>query len=378
MDYKRCWAEVDLAALSANYRQIRRFLSPDAKYLAVVKADGYGHGSAATAALLQREGADWFGVATLEEGLRLRVAGIHRPILILGYTDPGAAALLASNTLTQTLFSEEYALQLAEQAEKANCVIDCHVKIDTGMSRLGFDCEAESTVPVIKSLSQRGSLHLTGIFTHFAVADEDSDEARAFTEQQFRLFMQVCNRLKAEGVEIGLRHCCNSAATLLHPEYHLDLCRIGLVQYGLHVDPCMNDILSLQPVMSLYTVVTMVKEIAAGATVSYGRAYTAQTPRRIATVPIGYADGYPRALSNNASMLLHGKRAPVIGRVCMDQLMLDVTDIPEVKMGDIVTVAGKCGGEEVTFTELAERSGTINYELICGISKRVPRTLRGK
>lgn len=197
----------------------------------------------------------------------------------------------------------------------------------------------------------------------------------AFTERQFTLFMEVCNRLQADGVNVGLRHCCNSAGTLLHPEYHLDMCRLGLSQYGLDPDPCMKALLDVRPAMSLYTVVSMVKEIPAGATVSYGRQYTAPTPRRIATVAIGYADGYPRSLSNRAEMLLHGKRAPVIGRVCMDQLMLDVTDIPEARMGDIAVVAGSEGGERVTFDDMARWAGTINYEIICGISKRVPRVI---
>lgn len=375
MDYKRCWAAVDLAALSHNYHCIRRFLSPGCRYLAIVKADGYGHGAATVAGQLQKDGADWFGVATMEEALDLRRQGIYRPILVLGYTDPAAAPILASNTITQTLFSEEYALQLAAEAAKAGCVVDCHVKIDTGMSRLGFDAENENTVLMVEKLAQSGSLRITGIFTHFAVADEDTPVSRDFTRLQFERFMRVCNRLQADGVEVGLRHCCNSAGTLLHPDYHLDMCRLGLSQYGLDPDPCMKALLDVRPAMSLYTVVSMIKEIPAGATVSYGRQYTAPTPRRIATVAIGYADGYPRSLSNRAEMLLHGKRAPVIGRVCMDQLMLDVTDIPEARMGDIAVVAGSEGGESVTFDDMARWAGTINYEIICGISKRVPRVI---
>ena len=375
MDYKRCWASVDLAALSQNYRSIRRFLTPGCRYLAIVKADGYGHGAATVASLLQKEGADWFGVATMEEALKLRRQGIYRPILVLGYTDPAAASILASNTITQTLFSEEYALQLAQEAARAGCTVDCHVKIDTGMSRLGFEAENPGTVPLIEKLAAESRLRLTGIFTHFAVADEDTEVSREFTERQFTLFMQVCNRLQAAGVNVGLRHCCNSAGTLLHPDYHLDMCRIGLSQYGLDPDPCMKDLLQIRPAMSLYTVVSMVKEIPAGATVSYGRQYTAPSSRRIATVAIGYADGYPRALSNRAEMLLHGKRAPVVGRVCMDQLMLDVTDIPEARMGDIAVAAGCEGDESITFDDWARWAGTINYEVLCGISKRVPRLI---
>ena len=240
---------------------------------------------------------------------------------------------------------------------------------------MGFDAESDGTVPLVETLAQSGSLHITGIFTHFAVADEDTPISRDFTRLQFERFMRVCNRLQADGVEVGLRHCCNSAGTLLHPDYHLDMCRLGLSQYGLDPDPCMTALLEIRPAMSLYTVVSMVKEIPAGATVSYGRRYTAPTPRRIATVALGYADGYPRALSNRAEMLLHGRRAPVIGRVCMDQLMLDVTDIPEAKMGDIAVAAGADGAESVTFDDLARWADTVNYEIICGISKRVPRVI---
>lgn len=376
MDYKRCWAAVDLAALSHNYHCIRRFLSPGCRYLAIVKADGYGHGAATVAGQLQKDGADWFGVATMEEALDLRRQGIYRPILVLGYTDPAAAPILASNTITQTLFSEEYALQLAAEAAKAGCVVDCHVKIDTGMSRLGFDAENENTVLMVEKLAQSGSLHITGIFTHFAVADEDTPVSRDFTRLQFERFMRVCNRLQADGVNVGLRHCCNSAGTLLHPAYHLDMCRLGLSQYGLDPEPCMKALLDVRPAMSLYTVVSMVKEIPAGATVSYGRQYTAPTPRRIATVAIGYADGYPRSLSNRAEMLLHGKRAPVIGRVCMDQLMLDVTGIPNLSDGMQITIVGEENGKRITMDEIASMTDTVHYEIMCVIGKRVPRVYR--
>lgn len=378
MDYKRCWAEIDLDALSQNYHNIRGLLTPGCKYLAIVKADGYGHGAGTVAAHLQKEGADWFGVATLEEGLRLRKGGIIRPILVLGYTDPAAAPVLACNTITQTLFSEEYALQLAAEAKKTNCRVDCHVKIDTGMCRLGFEAEAPETVPVITALAKESNLHITGIFTHFSVADDSSENSKDFTHLQFIRFARVCNLLKDAGVDVGLRHCCNSAGSLLHPEYHLDMCRIGISQYGLDPDPCIKGVLPMHPAMSLYAVVTMVKEIAAGATVSYGRTYTAPSPRRVATVPIGYADGYSRALSNSAFMIIHGKKAPVIGRVCMDQLMVDVSDIPETRAGDRVTVVGTDGGCTVTFDDLAALIGTINYEVICGISKRVPRLIKGE
>ena len=376
MEYKRCWAEIDLGAISENYRKIRETITPGCKYLAVVKADGYGHGAPTVANLLQKEGADWFGVATLEEALRLRKSGIIRPILVLGYTDPAAAAVLSCNTITQTLLSEEYARELAAEAEKAGCTVDCHIKIDTGMCRLGFEAEGPDTVPEIVNLARCGSLNITGIFTHFSVADDLSETAREFTHLQFIRFARVCNLLKDAGVDVGIRHCCNSAATLLHPEYHLDMCRIGISQYGLDPDPCIRGRLPMKPVMSLYTVVTMVKDIPAGSTVSYGRTYTAPGLRSIATVAIGYADGYPRGLSDKAYMLLHGKKAPVIGRICMDQLMLDVTEIPEARAGDRVTVVGQDGELSVTFDDLAGWMNTINYEVVCGISKRIPRLVK--
>ena len=366
---------VDLGKIRQNYLLQKSLLPRKTEIMPVVKADAYGHGMVPVATALHSMGAKHFAVALAEEGVELREGGISGEILVLGPAMEEAAEECVRHDLTQTVFTPEMVEILEKEAEKQGRDALIHIKLDTGMSRLGFDAENENTVLMVEKLAQSGSLHITGIFTHFAVADEDTPVSRDFTRLQFERFMRVCNRLQADGVNVGLRHCCNSAGTLLHPAYHLDMCRLGLSQYGLDPDPCMKALLDVRPAMSLYTVVSMVKEIPAGATVSYGRQYTAPTPRRIATVAIGYADGYPRSLSNRAEMLLHGKRAPVIGRVCMDQLMLDVTDIPEARMGDIAVVAGSEGGESVTFDDMARWAGTINYEIICGISKRVPRVI---
>ena len=369
----RAWAEIDLSALEHNVRTVQAMLPKQTAYMAVVKANAYGHGDKAICQKLWELGVRWFAVSNLEEALSVRKYCPYGEIFILGYTPPEFAPELARNNIIQGVLSLSYAQQLQSFAHQP---VRCHIKLDTGMGRIGFRSDSpEDCARALLPLFDLEKLSIEGIYTHFAVADEDTAVSMAFTERQFTLFMGVCNRLQADGVNVGLRHCCNSAGTLLHPAYHLDMCRLGLSQYGLDPDPCMKALLDVRPAMSLYTVVSMVKEIPAGATVSYGRQYTAPTPRRIATVAIGYADGYPRSMSNRAEMLLHGKRAPVIGRVCMDQLMLDVTDIPEACMGDIAVVAGSEGGESVTFDDMARWAGTINYEIICGISKRVPRVI---
>ena len=367
MDYKRCWAAVDLAALSHNYHCIRRFLSPGCRYLAIVKADGYGHGAATVAGQLQKDGADWFGVATMEEALDLRRQGIYRPILVLGYTDPAAAPLLASNTITQTLFSEEYALQLAAEAAKAGCVVDCHVKIDTGMSRLGFDAENENTVLMVEKLAQSGSLHITGIFTHFAVSDEEDRESRAYTREQFDLFTAVIAKAEEKlGRKFALRHCANTGAVAYWPEMMLDMVRPGLLLYG-YGDGARR--LGLRPVMRLMTSVSTIKVYEPGTSVSYGRIFKTERTTRMGVVPYGYADGFFRCLSNRCSLMTAYGPAPQRGRICMDMCMIDLTDLPEVDVGDEIEIFGP----ENPVERLADLAGTIPYELTCAVSKRVPR-----
>lgn len=376
---ERCWAEVDLGALRRNYRQLRQRLSPGEKYLAVVKADAYGHGAVPVARVLQEEGADWFGVASLEEGEELRQGGITRPVLIFGYTPPQYAGRLAEEELTQGVFSTDYAAALGKAAIAGHHEVEFHLMVDTGMGRLGLRPREEGSLREAWDILTIPGLRCTGAFTHFAVADELGEEAETFTGEQLERFTAFCHRLGEAGLEPELLHCANSAATLLREESRLGMCRFGIVNYGLAPSgelaghPAMP---ALEPVMSLRATVAMVKEARAGDTLSYGRLYTAPGPRTIATVAIGYADGYPRCMWQGGRVLVKGRWAPIAGRVCMDQLMVDVTGIPGVVPGDTVTLAGRDGENIITWDEIGEKSGTVSYERICGIGRRVPRVYK--
>ena len=370
---KRTWAEIHLDRLQGNFQAIQASLAPGSQAMAVVKADGYGHGAAAAAKALREAGAAWFGVSNLEEAVQLRRAGIDGDILILSFTPPEEAGRLAEFAVTQTVLSRPYAEELDAAAQAAGVRVRVHLKVDTGMSRVGFLYHREGDEAVLDDMAAACRLpHLTaeGIFTHFASADEEEDGG--FTRRQFALFMDAVRRLEERGVSFALRHCCNSAATLRYPEMHLDMVRPGIILYGLSPAPWMEGMLPLDPVMELKTTVSMIKDLPADTPVSYGRIYTTGEYRRVATVPIGYADGYPRVLSNRADMLLAGRRVRVVGRVCMDQCMLDVTGL-DVRESMVATVFGRDGEAFLPVEELADHMGTINYEVVCQISKRVPR-----
>ena len=370
---KRTWAEIHLDRLQGNFQAIQASLAPGSQAMAVVKADGYGHGAAAAAKALREAGAAWFGVSNLEEAVQLRRAGIDGDILILSFTPPEEAGRLAEFAVTQTVLSRPYAEELDAAAQAAGVRVRVHLKVDTGMSRVGFLYHREGDEAVLDDMAAACRLpHLTaeGIFTHFASADEEEDGG--FTRRQFALFMDAVRRLEERGVSFALRHCCNSAATLRYPEMHLDMVRPGIILYGLSPAPWMEGMLPLDPVMELKTTVSMIKDLPAYTPVSYGRIYTTGEARRVATVPIGYADGYPRVLSNRADMLLAGRRVRVVGRVCMDQCMLDVTGL-DVRESMVATVFGRDGEAFLPVEELADHMGTINYEVVCQISKRVPR-----
>ena len=370
---KRTWAEIHLDRLQGNFQAIQASLAPGSQAMAVVKADGYGHGAAAAAKALREAGAAWFGVSNLEEAVQLRRAGIDGDILILSFTPPEEAGRLAEFAVTQTVLSRPYAEELDAAAQAAGVRVRVHLKVDTGMSRVGFLYHREGDEAVLDDMAAACRLpHLTaeGIFTHFASADEEEDGG--FTRRQFALFMDAVRRLEERGVSFALRHCCNSAATLRYPEMHLDMVRPGIILYGLSPAPWMEGMLPLDPVMELKTTVSMIKDLPADTPVSYGRIYTTGEARRVATVPIGYADGYPRVLSNRADMLLAGRRVRVVGRVCMDQCMLDVTGL-DVRESLVATVFGRDGEAFLPVEELADHMGTINYEVVCQISKRVPR-----
>lgn len=377
---KHCWAEIDLDALRHNFAYIRQAVG--GPVCAVVKADAYGHGDVATAKTIQQAGVAGFAVSSLGEGHHLRHHGITIPILILGYADPAHAATLAEDDIATACFSTEYAQALSAAAVQAGVRVKVHIKIDTGMGRIGFAVRSgfEETIREVEALYALPGLAICGIFQHFAVADSDAPDDLAYTEEQYDLFTRVVDRLQADGYATGTVHCANSAAQLRHPEWRRDMTRAGIILYGLDPSPEVH-FDGLRPTMTLKSVVTFVKDLLPGESVSYGRTYTANTPRKVATICVGYADGYPRALSgsngnpNAGVMSIRGKPAPIIGRVCMDQTLVDVTDIPDVKMNDEVTVFGPenaaIGAD--TADSIAAKTGTINYEIICGISRRVPR-----
>ena len=370
---KHCWAEIDLDALAANYRHIRRHAG--GPVCGVIKADGYGHGALAVADTLRAAGCAAFAVSCLSEARQLRDHGIAGPILILGYTDPAFADELAALDITQTLFSAEYGAALSAAASAANCTVACHLKADTGMGRIGFALRSdfEASVREMEACFSLPGIRVAVIFQHFAAADSTRPEDIAYTQNQHALFVRAVDRLRADGFDPGVTHCANSAAQLLHPEWRCDLVRAGIILYGLAPSGQVGSP-ALRPAMRLKAVVTHVKQLLPGQSVSYGRAFTARQPMRVATISVGYADGYPRRLSNLGAMTIRGKAAPVLGRVCMDQTIVDVTDIPGVQPGDEVLVfgPGAAPGADTADT-VAEKTGTINYEIICGISRRVPR-----
>lgn len=372
---RRTWAQINLDAIDNNISQIKSIMSPSAKLCATVKADCYGHGYEYTVKEMSQAGADWFAVSNLAEALQIRRAGIDKPVLILGYTPPDKARDLALNDISQSVYCTEYACALSENAVRAGVKINAHIKIDTGMSRIGFlyhdSVDDYPTVDEIESVCSLPGLSPEGIFTHFSSAD--CEDGELFTRLQYDLFLSMINRLEGRGVYFPLRHCSNSAAILRFPEMNLDMVRAGIILYGLYPSDKVEKRISLLPVMELKTVISMVKEIPEDTPVSYARTFSSDRKMKIATVPIGYADGYPRLLSNNMYMLVNGKKAPVVGNVCMDQTMLDVTGIDGIAEGRQVTVFGSDKGVSLSVDTLAQKAGLINYEIICSLSRRVPR-----
>lgn len=371
----RTWAEIDLDVIAANYRYIKS--GTDAKVCCVIKADAYSHGDVYLARKYQQLGAEYFAVSNIEEALRLRAAGISTPVLILGYTPAENAQILAENEITQCVYSTDYAKMLSEKAQAFSCDIRVHIKVDTGMSRLGFcyqDMDRDTgAVDEIAAVCALPGLVHEGIFTHFAVSDE-GERGEAFTRKQMQCFTDLVEKLKTRGIEFAIKHCANSAATLDFSDSHFDMLRAGIILYGLTPSGVMRNKGDFKPALSLKSVVSNVKIIHKGTTVSYGRTFTADRDMYIATVPIGYADGYSRHLSEaGACLLLRGKRCPIVGRVCMDQLMIDLGEMDDVQIGEVVTVIGTDGNESVTADELAALDGTINYEVLCSIGTRVPR-----
>ncbi len=373
MDFlHRTWAEIDTKALVHNLNIFKAKLGTK-KLMAVVKANAYGHSAKDLCPILDQNGADWFAVSNIDEAIALREIDIKKPILILGYTPVDMVRELVENDISQCVYSTEYAEKLSSLAVFYGVKVKVHVKLDTGMSRLGFNCKDETLCELDAALkaAKMPNLICEGVFTHFAVADRNQQQEDGFTDKQYSLFIKATNRFKQEGFKTTLYHCCNSAGTILDNDKHLDMGRIGISLYGLSPSSDLELKDDLIPVLTVKSVVSLVKEIRPGDTVSYGRTFKCEKPMKIATVTAGYADGYPRLLSNQGYVYINGYKANIVGRVCMDQMCVDVTEIPNVKMGDEVLLFGK----DLKVDALADLCGTINYEIICGISPRVPRVI---
>ena len=372
---RRTWAQINLDAIENNIFQIKSLLKPGCLLCATVKADCYGHGYAFTTSAMSEAGADWFSVSNLAEALQLRRSGITKPVLILGYTPAENVKELVYNDISQAVYSAEYAKSLSYFAKKENVTVNAHIKIDTGMSRIGFryqdSVEDAAVIDEIAEICTLDGINPEGIFTHFACADAADGEL--FTRLQYELFCTCVDSLKQLGIEFSIRHCSNSAAILNYPEMNFDMVRAGLILYGHYPSPYTRRPIKLLPVMELKAVVSMIKKVPAGTPFSYGCTAVSDKDRVVATVPIGYADGYPRRASNKMYMLVNGQRAPILGNVCMDQTIIDVTDIPSAVAGTQITVFGSDKGAYLDVGEIADSAGMINYEILCALSRRVPR-----
>lgn len=373
MEYKlnRAWAEIDLDAIAHNVLEIRRVIGKKVEMMGVIKADAYGHGVSEVVRTLLDNGVSRLAVSMLDEAIQIRKMGIRVPILIFGYTDSSRAEEVILHDITQAVFSREMAQVLSKAAVKLGKTARVHIKLDTGMTRVGFMPDHRAIENILE-IQRLPGLMIEGLFTHFASADE---EKRDYTIMQFERFMNVCRELDKLGVHIPLRHVCNSAGIMQYPQMHLDMVRPGIILYGLYPSQEVDrEKISLKPAMSLKANVILVKDVEPGICISYGRTFRTSRPSKIATVPVGYADGYTRLLSNKGRMLVNGEYAPVVGRVCMDQCMIDVTDLKhEVHVGDEVVIFGNQNGECISADEIAADIGTIGYEVICNISKRIPR-----
>lgn len=369
-NYYRVQANVDLDAIRHNITQIKGRLNKDTKLMVIVKADAYGHGAVPVAKALDEDGIDAYGVAIIEEAVELREAGIEKPILVLGYTPKEQYGLVISFGITQTVFQYEMAEALSQEAVEQGKTAKIHIKIDTGMSRIGYPDTKES-VREIKKMAALPGIEVEGLFSHFARADEQD---KSSTVEQLKRFQDFYEMLKKENINIPIRHITNSAGIIDLPDSDLNMVRCGISAYGIYPSDEVNKKeLSLIPAMELKTHVVYVKDVDAGVGVSYGAIYVTKNRTKIATIPVGYADGYSRNLSNCGKVIIHGKYAPIIGRICMDQFMVDVTKIKDVKQGDAVTLLGRDRDSYISVEELSVWSHSFPYELVCTVGKRIPR-----
>lgn len=369
--YSRVYAKIDLDAIASNMERMKSNLKPNTKIIAVIKADGYGHGAVQIAQMLENVDYIWgYAVATLDEAVVLKTEGMKKPILVLGCVFPDQYMEMLKYDIRMNVYTEEMAEAISQMAAREGMTAYMHIKLDTGMARLGFDTSEES-VDAIHRISAMKNVCMEGIFTHFAKADEAD---KTFTQKQIQDFTWMTQRLKEKGVEFQYEHCANSAAIIDVPDAHFDLVRAGISTFGLYPSDEVNkECVRLKPALALKSHVAFVKEIEVGTPISYGGTFVSEKPMTIATIPVGYADGYPRNLSNLGYVLIRGKRAPIVGRVCMDQFMVDVTDIEGVSFGDNVTLIGKDGKETISVEDLSNLSGRFNYEFICDLGKRIPR-----
>lgn len=369
--YSRAYAKIDLNSIMYNMEQMHRNLSPGTKVAAVVKTDGYGHGAVPISREIEPLDYLWgFAVATLEEALQLKRGGIKKPILILGYTFPEQYEAIVKNEFRPVVFREDMAKLLSEEAVRQHKKAYLHIKIDTGMNRLGF-AESEESVSVIKRIAALPGVETEGVMSHFVKADEAD---KTFTKRQIEGFSHMLSLLSEAGVSFSIRHLSGSAGIIDVREGNFDMVRAGITIYGLYPSrEVKKERVPLRPALELKSRIVFLKEIGAGETVGYGATFTADRRMKVATVPVGYGDGYPRSLSNKGYVLIRGQRAPILGRVCMDQFMVDVSDIPGVCEDDEVTLIGRDGKERIPVETLGDLSGRYNYEFVCDLGKRIPR-----
>ena len=373
--YQRVWAEVDLDAIWENMVHMKENIAEKTKILAVIKTDGYGHGGVPIAKMLEQlDFMFGYAAATYEEAHVLREAGVKKPILILGYTFPYCYEELIREEIRPAVYRRDTVEELVAAAAKVGQKAKVHIKVDTGMGRIGITPDEEG-LEFVRFLMGHPELEVEGIFTHFAKSDEE-DKTSAYHQPE--LFQNFIDRIQTElGLTIPVKHCSNSAAILEMPQANMDMVRAGITTYGLYPsEEVSKDIVPLRAAMSLYSHIVYCKTIHAGQSVSYGGLFTAQKDTRVATIPVGYGDGYPRSLSGKGYVLIRGKKAPILGRVCMDQFMVDISEIPGVMEGDKVTLLGVDGTERITAEDLGELSGRFNYEFVCDLGKRIPRVYR--
>ncbi|MBW4827693.1 MAG: alanine racemase [Clostridiaceae bacterium] len=364
------WAEIDLDSLAHNIKEVRRITNKEALVTAVVKANAYGHGSIEAAKVFLENGADRLAVATLSEAVELRRVGINVPILILGYTPDSQHKIAVENGIIEAIYKLESAEKLSQVAGSLNKRAKVHIKVDSGMGRIGFP-PVNSSIDKIEKIFKLPNLEIEGIFTHFAKADEVD---KSYTEKQFKNYKWVIEKLEDRNIQIPIKHVSNSATTIDLPEYNLNMVRGGIMIYGLYPsDEVDKEKISLNPAMTLKAKIAHLKEVPEGTGISYGQIFVTKRKSKIATIPIGYADGFTRLLTSKTEVAIKGKRAPIVGKICMDQCMIDVTDIEDVKVGDEVVLFGDGSNGVPHIDEVAEKLGTINYEIVCMVGRRVPR-----